>query len=100
MKSPTESDLPPDLLLSGLPLLPLDLPLLSSVGGGSEGSVVEERGRGEGEREGKSEREVELAKGCGDDKLGEATVRERVRERENRVRELKQRMGSENNNNR
>ena len=94
MKSPTESDLPPDLLLSGLPLLPPDLPLLSSVGGGSEGSVVEERGRGEGERE------VESAKGCVDNRLGEAVVRERVRERENRVRELKQRMGSENNNNR
>ena len=100
MKSPTESDLPPDLLLSGLPLLPPDLPLLSSVGGGSERSVVEERGKGEGEREGESEREVESAKGCDDNRLGEAVVRERVRERENRVRELKQRMGSENNNNR
>ena len=56
--------------------------------------MVEERGRGEGERE------VESAKGCDDNRLGEAVVRERVRERENRVRELKQRMGSENNNNR
>ena len=62
--------------------------------------MVEERRKGEGVREGESEREVELAKGCGDDRLGEAAVRERVRERENRVRELKQRMGSENNNNR
>ena len=31
--------------------------------------------------------------------LGEVSVRERVRERENRVRELKKGVGSENNNN-
>ena len=36
---------------------------------------------------------------CCDGGLGEASVRERVRERENRVRELKKRVGSENNSN-
>ena len=33
------------------------------LGVGGEGSVVEERGRGEGKREGKSEREAESAEG-------------------------------------
>ena len=36
----------------------------------------------------------------GDGGLGKAVVRERVRERENWVRGLKKRVGSENNNNR
>ena len=56
--------------------------------------MVEERGRGEGEREGKSEREVELVDGWGGDELGVSWIGELgawewVREREKQVSELK-----------
>ena len=70
------------------------------LGVGGEGSVVEERGSGEGKMVAKAKgrpnrRRAEAASwiGC-DDGLGEAAVRERVREREERVRELKSKIDS------
>ena len=106
MKCPIELDLPPDLLplllldllLSGLPLLLPDLPLLSSVGGERRRAVgwgwevkgrwwrreggAKERGRAKA-RGRLNQRRAEAASWIGGDGgLGEATVRERVRKRE------------------
>ena len=71
------------------------------LGVGGEGSVVEERGSGEGKMVAKAKgrpnrwrAEAVSWIGC-DDGLGEAAVRERVREREERVRELKSKIDSE-----
>ena len=113
MKCPTELDLlldllpllSPDLLSSGLPLLSLDLPLLS-LGGGGRRRVVswgwEAKGRwwrregGAKERGKPNRRRAEVSSWInGDVGLGEAAVRERVREREERVRELKSKIDYE-----
>ena len=93
MKCPTEPDLLPLLLSDSLPLLPPDLPLLSSVGGGRrrvggggrEGGA-KERGRAKaswigGELD-RGQAGSTATSGC------DATVRKRVREREECVREL------------
>ena len=92
MKCPTKPDLPPNLLSLSLPLLPLDLPLLSSVGGGRRrvGGGREREGR---RKEGGQKREGDWIDG--NDGLGKATVRERVRERGERVRELKSKIDYE-----
>ena len=87
MKCLTEPYLLPLLPPSGLPLLPSDLPLLSSVGGGRL------RVGGGGREGGVKERERAKARGRpnrwrakvaswigGDGGLGKAAVRERVRE--------------------
>ena len=96
------------LLLSSLPFLPPDLPLLSSVGGGRwrvvswgwEAKVrwwrreggAKERGRAKSRRRPNWWR-VKVAAAASwigsHNGLGEAVVRERVREREERMRELK-----------
>ena len=102
--------LPPDLLPLGLPLLSLDLPLLLSVEGGRRRVVgwgweangqwwrrearAKERGRAKA-RGRPNRRRVEAVAAAraswigGDSGLGEVAVRERVREREEWVRELK-----------
>ena len=58
MKCLTEPDLPLNLLSSSLPLLPLDLPLLLSVGSGRRRVGGGGEREGEGKREGESEREA------------------------------------------
>ena len=95
MKCLMEPDLLPLLPLDGLQLLPRDLPLLSSIGGGSQrvGGGGREGGakeRGRAKARGRPNRQrSEVASWIGgDDRLGEAAVRKRVREREERVREL------------
>ena len=68
-----EPDLLPLLLPDGLPLLPSDLPLLLSIRGGrrrviswgweAKGWWWRKIGRGEGKREGKSEKEAKSTEG-------------------------------------